>query len=455
MKINRPLWVAGAVLSPQQFQQQDRWESWTNRRLAHLAQVHPWGVEAVSFDAQALALGQLKATELRLRLPDGTPIDTQHIDPLPPALELAHLPVPAEQHSVTVLLALPMEQANGNNCLLEGRRSTGPTRYRQVWRHVQDVHGDDMQEMAVLEHGLSLRVHSDQTSANAGYITCAIARLERDGQGRWQLDQAFVPPLLSFAGHPGLLVQLDNLLIQLAAKRQRLMGMRRESNQRMADFAVADVSLFWLLNALNTYHPILADLKAHPTRHPEQVYQQLAKLAGGLLTFSLEHDLEAIPVYCHEQPGLVFPRLMTTIATLLEASLPSRVIALQLEKDGTNRWQVALNDPRLRDAEGVDFYLSVRCRLPAAQLQVQFPRLCKAGAPDDVTQLVNAALDGIPLHVLSHVPAAIPLRLENQYFALDLSHPRGIAMLASGTCALYVPSTLADLKLELYAVLRS
>ncbi|MNG10895.1 hypothetical protein D3C84_943930 [compost metagenome] len=79
------------------------------------------------------------------------------------------------------------------------------------------------------------------------------------------------------------------------------MGLRRESNQRMADFAVADVSLFWLLNALNTYQPILADLKAHPARHPESVYRELAKLAGGLLTFSLEHDIEQIPAYRHEQ----------------------------------------------------------------------------------------------------------------------------------------------------------
>ena len=47
------------------------------------------------------------------------------------------------------------------------------------------------------------------------------------------------------------------------------------------------------------------------------------------------------------------------------------------------------------------------------------------------------------------------LRLENQYFALDLGHEKGQAMLASGTCAFYVPSTLGDVQLELFAVLRS
>ncbi len=451
MKIDRPLWAAGALLSPQQFQQQARWEAWANESLAHLALVHPWGVEAVGFDLQALRLGKLKATQLRVRMPDGTLIDSDHVDRLPPALELAAL-LPGNARTATLLLALPLEQGNGNNCVFDGSRADRPTRYRQDWRQVQDIYADEVQSMGVLEHVLSLRLANDE---NADYLTCPVARLVRDGQGAWHLDPDYVPPLLSFAAHPGLLVQLDNLLTQLSAKRQRLMGMRRESNQRMADFAVADVSLFWLLNALNTYQPVLADLKAHPARHPEQVYLELIKLAGSLLTFSLEHDIDKIPAYRHERLETVFAPLMRTLSTLLEASLPSRVIALELEATGANRWQVTLNDARLREPQGADFYLSVRCRMPAAQLQIQFPRLCKAGPPDEVDYLVNAALDGVPLQALSHVPAAIPLRLENQYFALDLDHPKGQAMLAEGTCAFYVPGTLPDIKLELFAVLRT
>ena len=451
MKIDRPLWAAGALLCPQQFQQQARWEAWANEQLSRLTLVHPWGVQVVEFDPQALRLGKLKATQLRARMPDGTWIDTEQADHLPPALELAQLLADDDQHAL-LHLALPLEQANGNNCLFEGGRVDRPLRFRQSWREVQDTYADEVQTIGVMEHALSLRLQRDD---NADYMTCPIARLVRDGQGAWSLDPAYVPPPLSFAAHAGLLNQLDNLLTQLSAKRQRLMGMRRESNQRMADFAVADVSLFWLLNALNTYQPVLADLQAFPARPPEQVYQQLIKLAGSLLTFSLEHDLDKIPAYRHESLEAVFPPLMHTISLLLEASLPSRVLALELEEQGANRWQVTLNDPRLREREGADFYLSVRCRLPAAQLQDQFPRLCKIGTPDEVNYLVNAALDGVPLQSLSHVPAAIPLRLENQYFALDLDHSKGQAVLDEGVCAFYVPSTLADVKLELFAVLRS
>jgi type VI secretion system protein ImpJ len=451
MMIDRPLWAAGALLSPQQFQQQARWEAWANERLARLSLVHPWGVQSVSFDLQALRLGKLKATRLCMRMPDGTLIDTDHVDRLPPGLELARLLSDDIQHA-TLLLALPLEQANGNNCLFDTSKADRPARYRQDWRQVQDIYADEVQSVGVLEHVLSLRFDHDE---NGDYLTCPIARLVRDGQGGWSLDPDYVPPLLNFAAHPGLVTQLDNLLTQLSSKRQRLMGMRRESNQRMADFAVADVSLFWLLNALNTYQPVLADLKAWPARHPEQVYLELIKLAGSLLTFSLEHDVEQIPAYRHEELETVFPPLLRMISTLLEASLPSRVIALPLEEIGANRWQVTLNDARLRERDSADFYLSVRCRLPAVQLQSQFPRLCKIGTPDDVDYLVNAALDGVPLQSLSHVPAAIPLRLENQYFALDLNHAKGLAMLAEGVCAFYVPSTLAEVKLELFAVLRT
>ena len=162
--------------------------------------MHPWGVQAVAFDPEALRLGKLKATRLRLRMPDGTLIDTDQVDRLPSALELARL-LSDDVQGATLLLALPLEQANGNNCLFDAAKAERPTRYRQDWRDVQDVYADEVQSIGVLEHMLSLRFDHDD---NADYLTCPIARLVRDGQGAWSLDPDYVPPLLDFAAHPGL-----------------------------------------------------------------------------------------------------------------------------------------------------------------------------------------------------------------------------------------------------------
>ncbi len=93
--------------------------------------------------------------------------------------------------------------------------------------------------------------------------------------------------------------------------------------------------------------------------------------------------------------------------------------------------------------------------MPVTQLQEQFPRQCKVGSVDYVRSIVNSSRVGVPLKPLRHVPAAIPLRLENQYFSLDLAHPLATEMLQSGSCLFYVPGMLGEPELELFAVLRT
>jgi len=66
---------------------------------------------------------------------------------------------------------------------------------------------------------------------------------------------------------------------------------------------------------------------------------------------------------------------------------------------------------------------------------------------------VNSALTGIPLRAMSRLPAAIPVRIENQYFALDGQHPAFKRMLAARACQFYIPASLPEVSLELFAVL--
>ncbi|MEJ8322505.1 type VI secretion system baseplate subunit TssK [Kosakonia sacchari] len=446
MKTEQPLWGRGIMVSPQHFQQQAAYTAWAAECIAQLGLAHPWGVIDATFELEALKLGRLQSRHLYVRFQDGTLIDTDNADALPPALSLE-----GEPHEVVVVLALPLLRANGGNCLKPDGVAERPVRYRQRWRDVRNTFGDDTRQIAVMQPELTLRFDHQN---NSDYLTCPVARLRLDSQGVWVLDETFLPPLLTIQGSRWLVKQLEQLITQLRARLSRLMAMRRESNERMADFAVADVSLFWLLNALNSAEPVLGQFQSNPQSPPERLYPELARLAGSLLTFSLEHQASAIPVWQHEQLNAVFPPLFDLLSDLLEASLPSRVVSLKLEYDARLRvWQARLHDPRLR--EGADYYLSVRSPMPVAQLQEQFPRQCKVGSPDHVRGIVNSSRIGVPLTPLRHVPAAIPLRLENQYFSLDISHPLAVEMLQSGCCMFYVPGMLGEPELELFAVLRT
>lgn len=446
MKTEQPLWGRGILISPQHFQQQVAFAAWSAECIARMGLNHPWGVIEATFEPDALKLGRLHARQLHLRFQDGTLVDTHNADALPPALSLS-----GESRETVVVLALPLLRANGGNCLTPDEVPERPVRFRQRWRDVRNQFGDDNRQIAVMQPELTLRFAHQN---NSDYLTCPVVRLQQDPQGVWTADETFLPPLLTVQANHGLLTLLEQLMTQLRARLTRLMDMRRESNERMADFAVADVSLFWLLNALNSAEPVLGQFLRHPQSPVERLYPELARLAGSLLTFSLEHQVSAIPVYQHEQLNAVFPPLFELLSDLLEASLPSRVVSIELTHDKRLRqWLARLQEPRLR--EEADFYLSVRSSIPVAQLQEQFPLQCRVGSPDFVTSLVNQSRQGIPLKPLRHVPAAIPLRLENQYFSLDLSHPAALEMLESGSCMFYTPGMLGEPELELFAVLRT
>ncbi len=445
MKIYRPLWTDGAFLAPQQFQQQARWDAWVADSVARMSIASPWGVVDVAFDQGALVVSRLHPVKMVVRFADGTMFDSEQADNLPPAVDLNELD--GRSH-VDVVLALPLLNASGGN-LDEGGEGERPRRWKREWISVQELAGYERTELAVLRNAATLRFAHQENDA---WLTCPVARLVRNAQGIWEFDNTFIPPMLTMSASPWLLGAVTELLHRVRARRQRLMNMRRESNARMADFAVADVSLFWLLNSLNSAEPVLRELLQNPGRHPELLWRELARLAGGLLTFSLERDGDAIPLYRHEAPEHVFPPLVTLLFELLETGLPSRVITIDLTREGSF-WRGDLHDSRLR--EDADFYLSVRSSLPAHLLQTQFPLLCKAGSREEVADVVNVALSGVPLKPLSHVPAAIPLRLENQYFALDVATAAGKSMLDAGNCAFYVPGSLGEVQLELFAVLRT
>lgn len=154
MKIYRPLWNEGALLSPQQFQQQSEWETFRSTGVAALASPFAWGVERAEFDERLLGSGLLQITHLRLWLPDGTLVDAAVSDLPPEPRELG-----ASQLSdvVTVVIALPLMQSGLNNVQQESAVADRPLRYREEWVNVQDAFGSEDESVAVARFNLAIR----------------------------------------------------------------------------------------------------------------------------------------------------------------------------------------------------------------------------------------------------------------------------------------------------------
>ncbi len=450
MRIEKPLWHEGLILTQQHFQQQDRWASFALRQFANSVVSSPWGTLGVDIDEEALASARLKLTRLQLRLPDGTPIDTTVADTLPNARDLTR-GIPPDAQSIVVLAALALPDANGGNCRFDETTLARPKRAYREFVKVVDLNGAGETEIAAERHAVRLlfdfEPHDDDT-------VCAIARLTRATNGQFQIDRGFVPPCLTLSGHV-LHVERINRLADILGARSAALGARRsERIEQVAEYGVADVQLFWLLHCIHNAWPQLRYLASHPSQPTDRLYQVLAQLAGALMTFSTSAQLTDIPPYDHARADDVFARLESLIRGLLDAIIPSRVVSIGLTHTSPTTWSGQFLDERLADGTA-DWYLSVNAALPAFELVEQFPRLCKIGAPDDVEHIVNSAVAGIPLKAVQRVPGAIPVRLDNHYFALDPADAALARMLAARACRIYLPASIPDASIELYAVLRS
>jgi type VI secretion system protein ImpJ len=81
------------------------------------------------------------------------------------------------------------------------------------------------------------------------------------------------------------------------------------------------------------------------------------------------------------------------------------------------------------------------------------PHLVKISSQDDIQRLVRNALPGLSIRHVPVPPSAIPVKLDNQYFALNQGGELWNAMMLSRQIAVHAPGEIVDPKMELLIVL--
>ncbi|OLO02811.1 MULTISPECIES: type VI secretion system baseplate subunit TssK [Salinicola] len=446
-KQNRIMWSEGMFLLPQHFQYQDEFHQ---RQLAETRQAqHPfqWGVQEIAFDEGALEQGTLRLTRLKLVFPDGALIDAPQHDPLPPGRSLDEL---ARNGEVKIYAALRTLEPWSPSYLDQDAPRHGGRRYVQRFETRPDLNEGTLEnELGTLELNATLLMEGDSLD---GFTHCPIALLKRNAAGGFSLDsEHFMPPVLHIDAVSLPFGIANRLIGMLQARSEALSGRRRERADQVAEFGSSDVTLFWLLYTINRAYPQLAHLLANPRLHPETLYRFLAELAASLMTFSMSHKLGDIPDYDHRDPAPGLLRLEEVVRELLEIVVPNQYIPIPLEQTRPSYYVGRLNDARLKDA---DFYISVHADMPGAQILELVPRAFKVGSPEDIEVVVNTAMPGGTLSHASRMPSAIPVRLDNHYFALE---PHGAVyerMMDAQAIAFYVPSGFKNLSIELMAVMK-
>jgi type VI secretion system protein ImpJ len=445
-RTSKILWGEGLFLRPQHFQRQDLYHE---TRLAEFGRsVHPylWGIRSIKFDTDALAAGILRITELHAIMPDGEMISAPDNDELPDSINLAS--IESIGNGLNFHIALPYLRDFGPNFSSQREVSGQVYRYYQHDSTAPDLYTNAIEsEISVLKK--SVRLLSDKENREQ-YISIPAARVRANSSGGYELDTAFVPPVLTIRSSPSIFLMVRRLMEILQAKAQALYGHHREPSLNIVEFRSGDIASFWLLHTVNAAFASLQHLFHHSALHPERLFHEMLNLAGQLLTFSKAYTLSDLPIYNHTNPGPEFIKLDQIIRELIETVISSRYFSITLTETKPAFYLGRLDSEKV--TSGASYYLSVAADMPPAELVETVPQRIKIGAPDDVDKIVSSAMPGVRVMAVAQVPAPIPVRPGCYYFSIEPNGALYERMIASNAIMIYAPSGFTNLKLELLAV---
>ncbi len=446
-KYRKIVWNEGMLLTPHHFQQFDNYhEELLNSRVRSMMQ-HEYGIVELRFSAEAIANGNFQLTTCRGVLPDGLFVNVPDAETAPDMRPIGnHFRVDAER--LGVHLAIPAKKLGEANFQASGAGTNGNLRYLQEGRKIKDE-TTGANEQAVAYAKSNLRIIFDDELRD-GFTSMKIAELQRTPTGQLKVADDYIPPILKISANDWLTAMLRQIVEILITKGASLSEQRRQSNASLADFTTSEVAVFWLLHTINNSIPIMSHYFRSPVLHPERLYEEFVRLIGQLMTFSIEMHPKDIVKYDHDDLHFTFSNLAAQLRDLLETVIPSRCVAIPLEKTRDTLYVGRIDDERLIKEAG--FFLAVRAQMPEAKLIEGVPRVVKIASRDVIDSVIGSALPGVVLTHASPPPAPIPARVGFKYFQLDNIGPYWSGIAGSKVISVYVPTDIPDEKLELYAV---
>jgi type VI secretion system protein ImpJ len=322
------------------------------------------------------------------------------------------------------------------------------TRYGAVHRTLRDdTLGQDEHDVSFARKNLSL---VGQAQLAPGMVSFPVARVLRDGKGGFVCDPDFIPPCLRIAASESLAMHLHRLIEAIDEKILAVRRDRRSSGRMELGTSALDVANYWFLHCLSSASPALRHHLSTRLSHPEDVYRDLARLAGALSTFSLESSPGEVPMYAHDDLTSTFRNLDSLIRRYLEIVVPSNSITLEFESSAPYFYAAAVKDERcLRRARWI---FGIRSPLGESAILRLVPRLVKICSARGIHTLVKRALPGLELMHLPVPPSALAAQADMHYFSISLDGVCWKDIQDTRQAGVYIPGEIGDATFDLTVV---
>ena len=444
--LSRVVWNEGMHLAQHHFQAQNRYVEDSLQFALTQLMFAPYGLAGYELDAESLRNGVVQLTHARGIMPDGLPFDMPSSDAPPEPIRVDDAQSPIRDR-LLVSLAIPTFREGQANTVVNGETNAVAPRYRaQPLTRRDDATGRDERTVSVGRKNFRLTIDDGPAE---GQVTLPIARVSRAPSGQLVYDDQYIPPLVQVGGSPRLLDMLQRLVEMLDAKSDSMARGRRGA---AGEFAAQEIASFWLLHSIHASLAPLRHILLTRQAHPERLFVEMSRLAGGLCTFSLDAQPRSLPRYQHERLDECFGALDRHIRANLEIVAPAGPIVIALQRMEASLWSGTITDPRATAAGPSRWILGVRSSARQHEVVRTVQQLVRICTSRFLPKLVSRSLPGLPLTHMPLPPAGISPRSDTTYFSVEKTGPCWETLMNDPNIGVWVPDSVPDADLDLFVL---
>lgn len=285
----------------------------------------------MDFSREALGNHQFELRRLQARMPDGTLIDIA-VGEEPNRIDLhksfeqqggltASLADAFEkERTLKVYLAIPKLRLGRANVGTRNQANQSELRYIEDISSLPDESwGGDEQEIQLKRLNVQLLVSTQDLS---GYEVLPIAQIKRssDGESSPQLDNTYIPPLLTTDAWPYLNRDILRGVYDMIGQKIEVLSQQVINRGIGLDSRdPGDAERILMLSQLNEAYAVLSILAFDRGVPPRAAYLELCRIVGQLSVFSASKKVADLMPYDHDNLHEIFIDVRSKIEALIHA----------------------------------------------------------------------------------------------------------------------------------------
>ncbi|GLO63066.1 type VI secretion protein [Vibrio sp. MACH09] len=437
MDNKKVVWSEGMFLSPQHFQQQERYLENYVREFSEQSGTMAFGFSLLDIDTALLKIGKFGIKHARGRFPDGTPFELQ---------QALVIDIPQGFINQRVYLALPVYRSGAVDVGDDDRLRNKPSE-----TSVFDTSRDRSEpvQLDVANLNVTLKLEGEELE---DYTLIPVAQVsEHKSEGTVLLNKAFVPNCLHFGASSYLVESLSDIHAQMQYRANTIaVRLNAESQSKSYQSLIRDY--LWM-QALGGWLPKLklwVDGELIATR---DLYFECISMVGQMAGLEGKMPKEVL-AWNPNELYKIFSHVFSEMMLQLREVQLDNVTNLKWDTNlfATRRLLRTLIKERSLFNNG-RFVLVVTSSLGSAKLGEQFPFAAKLAGNSAIAELVRNALSGVPLLPLPYAPSELKSRHDAAYFELDTQSELWKALVKKDEpIALHIDDRIGDVQVEFYVI---